>query len=1527
MKIGKVSRTLVFLIILIGFVGIGSAATISINPGDSIQAAINAATSGDTISVAAGVYTEDLVINKTIELFGADKTTTIIKGITNVLIASWPLAVPNIDIQEDDIKIHGFTIQGPDYVAGKYVSGLLIDGINVEIYDNNFVTVKAENTDELGQAITTYSKTAIPTADVSGLNIHDNTFTGSGSVGTEAIYINPHTGSGTITIENNEFLGSIFIGISAESGNLNLINNAIHSNVDSWYGIRVFDSNKTSTYDNIFVTGNTIQGFDIGGIRVGNSGVGTSIFVVSILSNNLSNNNIGIWAREGSQVTATDNSISGNTIGIQNDYTNTLNAENNWWGHITGPGGVGPGEGDSVSTNVDFNPWLVTLGGIDTEKPESHIILTGTQYVTSFAFNLPYVASDNYGLKRVRLYENGLGPVLYDSFDPLYPLSTSGTFSRTVVADGTYTYYTRAVDIRDTAYGGAEDAPLTPDVIIIVDTMAPTGTVTRGTPIISYNDLIQEITINYNEQMDSSYTPMINFTNNIGEIRSQGDGTWATPQIWTESFLVEDADEETSGGVVVTSSLARDIAGNLEGTSISTSFNIDTKAPVISDLDNSTTDVEINNDNDVTISAKIVEGYGSIINVRLEENSTGGFVNHTLTSGTDYYTYTILASQLDNQEYVGWRYYAVDNLGNLRVSEIYNFLVQNRAPQFIPSINDLSWIEDGGSQTIDLSTYFYDLDLDVLTYTAIITQTAGGTSSPYGGITVDIDNLTKIATISSTDDWNGDGTIVFYAWDSVGDFNTSNIVQVIVLADDNEAPTLTSDISPVNFSEDTTINLQLSCNPNDPGQLCLNYRYDENYIDYDENLIVGVDSSGQVSLSTELNWYGITYVKFEVDDNGVPLQTGSLVVKINVTPVNDNPLLDVPDVLMGENDPAPSPINLLSYTTDVDNVLTNMVYTLVSQSNDTLINCILNTNTINCGAPTLNSYGISDLIIEVIDGSGGFDTQKITIDIKQNHAPVITSYSPTYNPIIRTGNSQEFSVIAQDSDDPVLTYVWKVYGNPVGTNSNSYTHTPTIDGEFIISVEVSDDAPNTVTHEWTLTASSYPIANTFTGASTTDFSTIPDLSSASGVVLENDYGKIEFLAPLNLMDVFDLDNNVYIGQGVFAMNILEYPQLNKPARITLIGLRYDSIPKVFYSEQFTTNPSYIDDICDSCNLISYTGFPTTDGTLVFEVSHFSSFAVGGSGIKYNVSEFEDLETCEMGEQGNLVVEIEEPGDRDDFGVRDDIEIEVKVKNNADEDKKIIVEAYLYNVDEDEEVESVESDSQEIKDGRSEDFEMTMEVPDDFKEGDNYVLFVKAYEKGDEELQCSYNIIDIELEREEHDLIISEIGLDSSESYRGGSIEFIVEVENIGSEEEEEVYIIIEQESLGISEKGDLFDIEEYGEDDSYSERFKIKVPTTVLPGEYDFTIKVVYGSRKDSKLVNVEVLEQVEYTVITLDTIDLNPPEEVISLNKEPTTTTTIKKKVVYTPKNPVLTLIVALLIGIVIELSAIAIIRRYRKS
>lgn len=57
--------------------------------------------------------------------------------------------------------------------------------------------------------------------------------------------------------------------------------------------------------------------------------------------------------------------VKGGIVGLD-DFTTTFDATCNWWGDPFGQSGDGPGGGDPVSGDVDFDPWLVSddLGGV-----------------------------------------------------------------------------------------------------------------------------------------------------------------------------------------------------------------------------------------------------------------------------------------------------------------------------------------------------------------------------------------------------------------------------------------------------------------------------------------------------------------------------------------------------------------------------------------------------------------------------------------------------------------------------------------------------------------------------------------------------------------------------------------------------------------------------------------------------------------------------------------------------------------------------------------------------------------------------------------------------------------------------------------------------------------------------------------------------------------------------------------------------------------------------------------------------------
>ncbi len=166
----------------------GPAATITVCASGcdhtTIQAAINAAANGDIISVSAGTYTENIVVNKSVELSGAGAaSTTILPAVSlpnpcvgSSMCGSITAASNIIVIQASGVKIHGFTLDGdnPGLTSGIVKNGADLDarnGIIVDIYTGPYNNLEVYDT----TIKNIYLRGIYATVYGSGFNIHGNT--------------------------------------------------------------------------------------------------------------------------------------------------------------------------------------------------------------------------------------------------------------------------------------------------------------------------------------------------------------------------------------------------------------------------------------------------------------------------------------------------------------------------------------------------------------------------------------------------------------------------------------------------------------------------------------------------------------------------------------------------------------------------------------------------------------------------------------------------------------------------------------------------------------------------------------------------------------------------------------------------------------------------------------------------------------------------------------------------------------------------------------------------------------------------------------------------------------------------------------------------------------------------------------------------------------------------------------------------------------------------------------------------------
>jgi len=465
---------------------------------------------------------------------------------------------------------------------------------------------------------------------------------------------------------------------------------------------------------------------------------------------------------------------------------------------------------------------------------------------------------------------------------------------------------------------------------------------------------------------------------------------------------------------------AWDYASNLNNTE-SVTFTVDNYGPVF--LTSKTPDPSYNNDS-VTLNATVSDATSSVSDVWLSGNWSGSWQNYTF-SGQPY-SFTIGADNFTNQQSIGYQWFGNDTLNNIANSSFQSFIVENRAPLFNSSknISDFSWVEDSGQGTVNLTKHFYDLDNDNLNYTAIVGN---------NNITVSINNNTGIVTLTSASNWNGATWVIFNAWDFVGANAQSNNVSISIQDDGNEPPILTSSLSPINFSEDLNITFNLICDPDDIGQNCTNYRYDPDYVSYDNNVTVTVNSlTGSVFMSNVQDWYGTTYVKFLADDDGTPILTDSVVVKVNITPVNDPPVINYStgwnQTVNEDNGAWTLDLTPFEYDVDPEDTGTNLTWS-IGNIDSSLINASLNTITDVISFTTIpNAHGINLLDINLTDSHNATTTGTLLVTINSvNDISFINGTIGPFTVFDDTLTSFDLTGLANDDNDTgTALLIWGV---------------------------------------------------------------------------------------------------------------------------------------------------------------------------------------------------------------------------------------------------------------------------------------------------------------------------------------------------------------------------------------------------------------------------------------------------------------------------------------------------------------------
>ncbi|MBD3310189.1 tandem-95 repeat protein [Candidatus Woesearchaeota archaeon] len=195
------------------------------------------------------------------------------------------------------------------------------------------------------------------------------------------------------------------------------------------------------------------------------------------------------------------------------------------------------------------------------------------------------------------------------------------------------------------------------------------------------------------------------------------------------------------------------------------------------------------------------------------------------------------------------------------------------------------------------------------------------------------------------------------------------------------------------------------------------------------DISIGINqTSSEVTFTPDQDWYGVRYIRFNATD--LELWSGySNEVTLQVLSVNDEPVINSTNRTVDEDTTPPSNwIDLHNYSSDADHAYSSLSYTLISQSNESLINCsIVSNRYVNCSTPAPDLFGRSELNVSVSDGSANDTADMLVNVLAVNDAPAAVGLLEPPTGLNTTNVSLRFDMNdSSDADNDSLTYYLQI---------------------------------------------------------------------------------------------------------------------------------------------------------------------------------------------------------------------------------------------------------------------------------------------------------------------------------------------------------------------------------------------------------------------------------------------------------------------------------------------------------------------
>lgn len=318
----------------------------------SIQDAIDNATDGDTVFVFDdnSPYYENIVVDKSIQLIGEDKDSTIIDGGGSIDVVH--ISANSVNISEFTIQNSGTSIWDAGIELRSNYSRILCNIINSN-YNNGINLVSSSNNTVMGNRINSNDRYGIFIKASSSNTILDNIVNSNNNSGIRFDFSNGNivsscnlsnnwagiglSSSSDNTISYNNITSNNDDGIHLDFSTHNIIfYNTIDSNNDD--GVQLYRSNNNNVYENnitknsgdgIFLhrssCSNTISYNNVTNNDLNGIGLESNSDLNTVSGNNLSKNQRGIHLLESNSNILTGNVINDNIYGISMPYFESNN--------------------------------------------------------------------------------------------------------------------------------------------------------------------------------------------------------------------------------------------------------------------------------------------------------------------------------------------------------------------------------------------------------------------------------------------------------------------------------------------------------------------------------------------------------------------------------------------------------------------------------------------------------------------------------------------------------------------------------------------------------------------------------------------------------------------------------------------------------------------------------------------------------------------------------------------------------------------------------------------------------------------------------------------------------------------------------------------------------------------------------------------------------------------------------------------------------------------------------------------------